>query len=159
MDELLDTLVRTYEHGKCTRRELLAALIAVTASSAYGQGSGAIATAPLKTSELNHVTLRVKDLSRSKDFYGRLLGLSLLKEEKDVCRLGLGRGFLALWQDPTPGFDHWCVGVEPFEREPLRRRLERDAVPLRRDADDPDTIYVRDPDGLVLQLEAPGFQA
>jgi hypothetical protein len=39
--------------------------------------------------ELNHGTFRVRDPNRSKEFYKKLLGPSVLHEDKD-CRLGLG---------------------------------------------------------------------
>jgi glyoxylase I family protein len=157
MEQLLDSLVRSYESGSCTRRQLLTALGAVTGGSHFARLPSFLASAPLKTRDLNHVTLRVKDLDRSKAFYQRLLGLPLIKEDSDVCYLDLGAGFLALWKSPDVGFDHWCVGVEPFDRDAVRRRLEREGFSLMADADDPSTIYVRDPDGLVVQLEAPGY--
>ena len=113
------------------------------------------------------MTLRVGDLTRSKQFYSKLLGLQVLQEDKDTCRLGLGRGFLSLWRDPAPGFDHWCVGVDSFPtarasaedrtRDSVRDTLVREGYSLRKDEGD-STIYVRDPDGNVVQLEAHGFK-
>jgi catechol 2,3-dioxygenase-like lactoylglutathione lyase family enzyme len=123
--------------------------------------------APFHCRELNHVTLRVRDIGRSREFYSKLLGLQVLHEDKDSCKLSLGRGFLSLWQHTGPGFDHWCVGVDHFTRasataqdhtrDSVRETLVRAGFSLRRDEGD-STIYVRDPDGNVVQLEAPGFK-
>ena len=163
MEHVLDRLVSRYEQGKCTRRELLATL-GVMVAAGPGAVPVAAAAAPFRCRELNHVTLRVADLGRSKAFYQKLLGLPVQHEGKDSCRLGLGRGFLSLKQAPAADFDHWCVGVEPFpratqsehSRDSVRDALKRDGFALRQDEGDP-TIYVRDPDENVVQLEAPGF--
>jgi glyoxylase I family protein len=167
MEHLLDDLVGRFEQGTCSRRELLATLGALVAMGP-AESPAALRAPPFVCRELNHVTLRVSDLGRSKQFYSKLLGLKLLNEDKDSCRLSLGRGFLSLWQDSAPGVDHWCVGVEPFiqarasgqdrTRDSVRDTLQREGFSLRQDEGD-STIYIRDPDGNVVQLEAPGFKA
>ena len=167
MQRILDGLVSRYEQGLCSRRELLAMLGGLVTMGPV-EAAVALPAAPFRSRELNHVTLRVRDLERSKQFYSKLLGLRLLNEDKDSCRLGLGRGFLSLWQDSAPGFDQWCVGVEPFTharasaqdrtRDSVRDSLTREGFSLRQDEGE-STIYVRDPDENVVQLEAPGFTA
>ena len=167
MDHVLDCLVSRYEQGQCSRRELLATLGMLVAMPPVDLAAVKPAP-PFRCRELNHVTLRVKELGRSKQFYAQLLGLPLIHEDKDSARLRLGRGFLSLWQDSAVGFDHWCVGVEPFTgrrasaedrtRDAVRDTLAREGYSLRQDEGD-STIYVHDPDGNVVQLEAPGFTA
>src|SRR5689334_7476544 len=142
MEHVLDGMVRRYEQGRCSRRELLAMLGALVAVGPVESGA-ALPAPPFRCRELNHVTLRVKDLTRSKQFYSKFLGLPLLNEDKDSCRLSLGRGFLSLWQDAAPGFDHWCVGVEPFSharagaqdrtRDSVRESLKGEGFSLRQD--------------------------
>jgi len=165
MEHILDGLVRRYERGQCSRRELLATLGMLVATPSLG--SATLPAPPFRCRELNHVTLRVKELGRSKQFYTNLLGLPLLFEDNDSCRLGLGRGFLSLWQESAAGFDHWCVGVDSFTnahadakdhtRDSVRAALMKAGFSLRKDEGD-STIYVHDPDGNVVQLEAPGFK-
>jgi len=167
LEHVLDGLVSRYEKGGCSRRELLASLGALVAMGP-SHFTAELAAPPFRCRELNHVTLRVTDLGRSKAFYSKLLGLPLLGEDKYTCRLGLGRGFVSLWADSAPGFDHWCVGVDAFTearagaqdhtRDSVRESLEREGFSVRRDEGD-STIYVRDPDGNVVQLEAPRFTA
>jgi catechol 2,3-dioxygenase-like lactoylglutathione lyase family enzyme len=159
VQDIVEGLLRRYDTAQLSRRDLLGALTALVTSRSVGQSFQA--SAPFRTLELNHVTLRVSDLDRSKKFYQTLLGLPVLKEEKDLCYLGTGRGFLALWRiegAETPGADHWCVGVERFDRKAAGARLEAAGYHLRHDPNDP-TVYVLDPDGLSVQLEAEGFKA
>ena len=166
MESVLDGLVSRYEQGQCSRRELLATLGMLVTMPSVDLATARPAP-PFRCRELNHVTLRVKELERSKQFYTKLLGLPLIREDKDSARLSLGRGFLSLWQESAVGFDHWCVGVEPFTktrasaedrtRDTVRDTLAREGFSLRQDEGD-STIYVHDPDGNVVQLEAPGFK-
>ena len=74
MHHLLEQLMTEYEEGRCDRRQLLVALAALMTTGA----THAIAPSPapqFRGRELNHVTLRVADLGRSKEFYAKLLGL------------------------------------------------------------------------------------
>jgi catechol 2,3-dioxygenase-like lactoylglutathione lyase family enzyme len=155
MESALDRLLDRYDAGRLTRRELLGAL------AAFGAAPGAArSTAPPAVAEVNHVTLRVRDVDRSQAFYQRLLGLRLLKQAPDYRYLDAGRGFLALWQagEAGVGFDHWCVGLRGLDRGAAMERLRREGYALRRDADAPETVYVLDPDGFAVQLESAGFK-
>jgi catechol 2,3-dioxygenase-like lactoylglutathione lyase family enzyme len=152
----LESLLTQYESGRMNRRELLGALAILA-----GSRSPASEPSPLfRAVELNHVTLRTRDLARSKEFYQRLLGLRVFKEEKDLCYLDSGKGFLCLWQagSTTPGFDHLCFGVEIFDPPSAREVLKANGMSLRRDPDDPNTVYVQSPDDVAVQLEARGYK-
>jgi catechol 2,3-dioxygenase-like lactoylglutathione lyase family enzyme len=155
MQERLSKLLTLYEDGKITRRELLGALVLFVSASRLRADS-----ASFYSTELNHVTIRVRDLKESKQFYQELLGLTLIKEESEVCRLSTGQGFLSLWLagNSSPGFDHFCIGVKDFERKSAATALANQGIQLRRDADDPETIYVLDPDKISVQIEASGFK-
>jgi len=65
----IDTALDRYDSGRLTRRELLQAL--VVAGVVQPRTAGSI----FKGRELNHVTLGVKDVQRSREFYARVLGL------------------------------------------------------------------------------------
>jgi catechol 2,3-dioxygenase-like lactoylglutathione lyase family enzyme len=155
METNLDSLLRQYECGRITRRNLIASLALVVASSAAAHGTDSLYAA----SELNHVTIRVSDLKRSKEFYQHLLGLSVMKENNELCYLKSEKGFLCLWQSGKvpPGFDHFCFGVPAFDRGAGMSNLSANKLPLRHDADDPQTVYVLDPDNITVQLEPAGF--
>jgi catechol 2,3-dioxygenase-like lactoylglutathione lyase family enzyme len=151
-----DRLLTQYESGRLSRRNLLRALALLAATPALASEPAAM----FRGVELNHATLRTKDLARSTEFYQRLLGLKVMKEEKDLCYLDSGRGFLCLWQvgGLAPGCDHLCFGVEDFDRPKARATLERNGMNLRHDPDDPDTLYVLGPDEVPVQIEMKGYK-
>lgn len=131
---------------------------------------------PLTVTALDHIVLRVRDLDRSLAFYGGLLGLPI--ECLDEYRAGtrpfpsarVGGLLIDLVPDPTfdpaasgehSGFMHLCVrvagaletdvlprvhaaGVAPIEDAPMVRL---GATGYGR------SIYVRDPDGYVVELK------
>jgi Glyoxalase/Bleomycin resistance protein/Dioxygenase superfamily len=94
MQARLDSLLRQYESGRITRRDLIASLAFVVASCATASYSGSL----YRATELNHVTLRVRHLKRSKEFYQGLLGLPVMQEDDQLCYLRSGTGFLCLVQ-------------------------------------------------------------
>lgn len=156
MDERLDFMLNRYESGHITRRDLIASLALLVASSARAVESDSL----YRASELNHVTIRVSNLKRSKEFYQHLLGLSIMKEDAELCYLRSDKGFLCLWQTgraTTPGFDHFCFGIPEFNRAAEMAKLTSNKFVLRHDADAPQTVYVVDPDKITVQLEPAGF--
>ena len=110
MSDVIEGLVRRFEVGGMTRRELVVALSAlVVARSAPASAPAAQANAaPIPVTTLNHVTLTVSDVQRSVEFYQRVLGLPLVTTqgtERDwsaaaVPVLGIGDGpqFIAFGQ-------------------------------------------------------------
>jgi len=156
MKARLDSMLSQYETGQITRRNLIASLSLLMALSARASDSDSL----YRATELNHVTIRVSDLKRSKGFYQHLLGLSVMKENAELCYLKSDRGFLCLWQTDKatlPGFDHFCFGVPDFDRAACMAKLSASMLALRQDTDDPQTVYVLDPDKITVQLEPAGF--
>jgi catechol 2,3-dioxygenase-like lactoylglutathione lyase family enzyme len=155
MEARFDSLLREYESGRMTRRDLITSLVLLVASSAKASDSHNLYGA----TELNHVTIRVSELKRSKEFYQHLLGLAVMKEDNELCYLKSDRGFLCLWQagNVPPGFDHFCFGIPGFDRAVGKSNLSANRLTLRRDADDPQTVYVLDPDNITVQLEPAGY--
>ena len=156
MKERLDSLLSQYEAGRISRRDLIALLALLVPSLSRAVDSGPL----YRATELNHVTIRVSDLKRSKEFYQHLLGLSVMKENAELCYLRSERGFLCLWQTDkatTPGVDHFCFGIPEFNRIGEMAKLTSSKFVLRSDADDPKTVYVLDPDKITVQLEPAGF--
>lgn len=69
MSDQIETLLSAYESGSFSRRQFLAAVSALLPVSSLRQTQ---TTAPLVARDINHVTLSVKDLDRSREFYQRL---------------------------------------------------------------------------------------
>jgi glyoxylase I family protein len=123
---------------------------------------------PLKVAELDHVVLRCRDQQRTLDFYTRVLGL---REERRIDALGLiqlraGASMIDLVpaNDPRvePGLnvDHFCLGVDVADLAAAVSYLRANRVEvlgepaMRYGARGMGlSIYVRDPEGNVIELK------
>jgi len=158
----LDRLLALYERGVLTRRQLLAAMVAL-AVGAPAVNAAVVASRELpRARTLNHVTLSVADLARSRAFYERLLGVQGQVQGTTACVFGLENGFFMVETYAREGgvaahprgIDHVCVGLEAFEpKETLAAVRQRmpDAG-ARLGGLKGDQVYVRDPDGASVQL-------
>ena len=99
---------------------------------------------------INHVALRVNDMAASRDFYADLLGATVLKETERFIFLRAGGGdFVALFPSDQPHIEHYCFTVEDYDPDDAQRRLEQRGLTVHRRED---RVFVRDPDGLLVQL-------
>src|ERR1700722_17116315 len=128
---------------------------------------------PFKVAELDHVVLRCRDQGRTYDFYTRILGLS---EERRIAQIGLiqlraGRSMIDLVPAGDPrvetglNVDHVCIGVEARDLNEVARYLRELSVEgmgeramgepaMRYGAHGAGlSIYVRDPEGNVVELK------
>jgi catechol 2,3-dioxygenase-like lactoylglutathione lyase family enzyme len=94
MEQLIDNLLREFEHGGMTRRQLIQSLALAAAAAAPGatllaQGAqkapsmipAAKDTAPWKTVWLDHISYAVSDYRRSAAFYRDLMGWEVKTDE------------------------------------------------------------------------------
>jgi catechol-2,3-dioxygenase len=102
MHDEVEHLVSLYDRGGITRRQLLQGLVAVgirarAAPSALVQPQGPGNQLPVfQARSINHVTLYVSDVARSKAFYKSLTGLPVRAEDPTFCELHLENSFLGL---------------------------------------------------------------
>jgi len=126
---------------------------------------------------LDHVVLRVGDVDRSLRFYCGVLGC---REERRIEALGLiqlraGASLIDLVDvdsplgragGPPPGdgarnVDHFALELERFEEEAIRAHLVRHGVEPGDVGErygargNGPSMYVRDPDGNVVELKGP----
>ena len=120
---------------------------------------------------LDHVVLTTRDTERCIDFYTRILGMRL--EKFGQGRIGLhfgnqkinvhqaGREFLPKATRPTPGSLDLCF-IAALPLEEVMGRLRENAWPIeegpvmRTGATGPiRSIYLRDPDGNLIELSEP----
>ena len=155
MPNRFESLLRDYETGGISRRQLLAALVVASAAPSRGQ-----TTEPaFRGTVVNHVTLSVSDVGRSRAFYESLLGGRALGETGTAVDLGIGSSFIGLYPMRDPGrIDHFSVGVEDFDAEQaltiLQRRFADTSPFLRTNSLGQKEIYLEDPDGVRVQLSA-----
>jgi catechol 2,3-dioxygenase-like lactoylglutathione lyase family enzyme len=160
MTTQIETLVTAYEKGKLTRRSLLQALAMIAAPAAAA--AQASADAVMRARLLHHVNVQVSDMKRSEAFYRKLLGLpaSRVVQGPDNHGMDLPNGSLVILQKSnTPGrIDHFCVGVEKFDADRMRAAVTAvgiDGVVGKGQ----DNFFVRDPDGLRVQVSAVDWSA
>jgi len=132
---------------------------------------------PLTVLGLDHVVVRVADLDRAIGFYRDVLGCRM---EREIEPLGLYQlraghslvdlvtldGPLGRAGGAPPGpegrnVDHFCLRIEPFDEARLRAWLSAHGVEpgdvgdrYGADGTGP-SMYVRDPDGNVVELKGP----
>ena len=152
MGDTLEQLVTRYDRGLITRRELIAALLAVAGTSAAAQSPPAIGA----VKQLNHVTVFVKDVQQSQRFYQDLFGLPLLTRQDPGVNLNAGNGFFGIYpagQGQT-GINHVCFGLENFDADAVLKKLTdrglKANVRLRGDTKE---LYFSDADNVRVQLQ------
>jgi catechol 2,3-dioxygenase-like lactoylglutathione lyase family enzyme len=143
-----------YEAGQISRRELLGAfallLIPATSTAAAEPAIGVVR-------QLNHATLFVRSVERSRTFYQDLFGMPVLTRQESGVNLSTGTGFLGLYpadQGVAGRVDHVCFGLERFDAEAARRKLvDRGIDAAIRVRGDTKELYFADPDGIRVQLQ------
>jgi catechol 2,3-dioxygenase-like lactoylglutathione lyase family enzyme len=150
----LEHLLRTYEAGRITRRELLGALSLMLAGMPATAGAAEPVAGTVR--QLNHVTVFVDDVQRSAAFYQRLFGMPILTRQDAGINLDTGSGFLGIYPSPAgrTGIDHVCFGLEGFDADAVQKQLGdagvKATIRLRGDTKE---LYFTDPDNVRVQLQ------
>jgi len=155
MKPMISDLVSQFEQGRLTRRGLIQALaMLVTVERAVAADAPPPAAPPLPALGIDHVSVRVKDLQRSAEFYQSLYGLKPMGEDREHRILRLGqqkRVIVSLRQDEPYGqIDHFGIKVENFKKDDATSVLT--ARGLKPQEDWEYGYYVRDPDNAVVQM-------
>lgn len=121
---------------------------------------------------IDHIVLRVRDLSRSMAFYRDLLGCALERDQPDLglTQLRAGRSLVdlvtldgPLGAGPPPGegrnLEHFCLTLAPFDEQALiawlgARGITVHAPDSRYGAEgEGRSFYIDDPDGNHVELK------
>jgi len=135
----------------------------------------------IRVREIDHLVLRVVDLPKMLDFYGRVLGCAVARRDDvlGLVQLRAGRSLIDLvtisgklgkagGAGPGKGgrnMDHFCLRVEPFEPEAIRAFLSSNGVAAgetesRYGAEGEGlSLYISDPEGNTVELKGPPFLA
>lgn len=130
----------------------------------------------IEIQDLDHVVLRVADMQRALRFYCDVLGC---REERTILdgalvQLRAGRSMIDLLDASvalgetgaadaarTPNMDHFALRIDPFDEAALRAHLKSHGVEPgeveRRygAAGFGPSMYIRDPDGNMVELKGP----
>lgn len=130
---------------------------------------------------IDHLVLRTADVDRLRRFYVDVLGCSVEREQPafGLTQLRAGSGLIDLVSldgalgragGAGPGaegrnLDHFCLRIDPFDADAVRASLARhgveaSAVEQRFGAEGKGpSLYVKDPDGNVVELKGPAESA
>ena len=161
MRDTFDTLLKQYEDGKLTRRQVLGAFTAMALPAGARAQTGSV-----RARTLHHVNIGVADLDRSEAFYRNLLGLPARRyivgdayalDFPDgglisLCPVEGGNCSLTAGSAAAGEMDHFGVGIEDFDAERVITALEDAGFGGVRGGGG--SVLVPDPDGLVVQLSA-----
>jgi hypothetical protein len=132
--DLAEKLVGDFEQGRLSRRQLAARLVGLGAALATFQGAtwgqtaaaeGTTAAKPTFAAKgLDHIALDVTDVARSNEFYGKHLGLRVIRGDENASFLGADRDFfLTLFREEKPGLNHYCYGIDNYDADEAMERL------------------------------------
>jgi catechol 2,3-dioxygenase-like lactoylglutathione lyase family enzyme len=181
MEYLIDGLLRDFEAGRMTRRQLIkcltvAAVGAAPAASARSQTASippVRGPAPWKTVWLDHISYAVSDYRKSTAFYRDLMGWEIKTDDRqNQCSMKIGDiggiiirnnrqaagGARPASQGAEPRvtgvIDHMSWGIEPWDTDKVRAELSGRGLHPRPDmiGDHFKSFHVKDPDGWDLQI-------
>src|ERR1700704_2349405 len=108
MQLIIDRMLRDFERGHITRRQLALSLAALVSGA-----RAAPKESELKAITINHVTVRVPDLHRTSQFYQEFFGMPLKQRSATIHILGVGNSFFGIEQgdSQTATVDHYDFGI------------------------------------------------
>lgn len=159
MEHLIAKLLRDFEDGKMTRRQLIQSL-ALTATAASAVSAAPLAAADRKVGQavyLNHVGYQVADYGRSRDWYAQMFGMKIALDDGRKANLAVGESLLIFHNRPsasTPVVDHVCFTLADWDkdksvRESVGAELKRRGLEVR---ESERSFHIKDPDGLIVQM-------
>ncbi len=122
----------------------------------------------VNTGGVHHITLIVKDVKKSKEFYRDVCGMEVVFDEEDVC--GLTDGTFSLWlafsreksmkefNPEETGLNHWAFRVDSREElgeieEELRKlEIEMEEGGITDDGHGGTAIFTKDPDNMKVEF-------
>lgn len=172
MEAAISQLVKQFEDGRVSRRQLIQGLAVLAAAG--GGATASAQTGGFRTLNLDHVAYITSDYRRTRDFYAGILGLEVVNDNgKNNCELHFGstrgvgvrdRMMMSLTNATpggarsTPGIDHLAWKIENWDTDRVRAELERRGIrPRLARGGAIDTLNyvsfnVQDPDGLGVQI-------
>ena len=157
MEHIISTLLREYEHGRVTRRQLIRTLaLAATATSTVGTAEAA----PANAVSINHVSMQVADYTKTRDFYVGLFGMKVSDDDgKTQCRLTFGDNILIPRNASSrpggkTGVDHIAYTLANWDSDKsvkpaVEAELKRRGLNIRVTEG---SFHVPDPDGFEVQM-------
>lgn len=151
----IDRLFDAYDRGRLSRRGLMQALLPLAAALP------AKAADTLTVKSINHVSLNVTDIEKSREFYQGLFGAPIVSKQSNGTNIAMGAvSFLGLYKmGPTPpAIHHLCFGLENTVEQAGSFLQAHNVKPQVRDRDGVKELYFRDPDNIMIQLQEQSYR-
>ena len=152
MEVVISNLLKRFEEGALTRRELIQGLAMLTATNSAA-AAGVVQEAGLKTANIDHVSIQVTDLPRSIAFYRNVFGLTIVSEDRpnEIVRMGTTKTLVSLHhKSPTGIVDHFAIGIDKFNRESVTQTLKQLGTNPEQNLDA--GFHIKDPEGISVQI-------
>lgn len=116
----------------------------------------------LRTTGIDHVNLKVKNLSESIKFWEKLLGFQVLEDMPEIggAIIGTKEAKLALYEKADlgsvakQGFSHVCFHIKNFDQ--AKQFCEDNGIPVLHDGiivwPKSRSLYIQDPNGYEIEL-------
>jgi catechol 2,3-dioxygenase-like lactoylglutathione lyase family enzyme len=169
MEQIVANLLQHFEEGKLDRRELLRSLV-IAASASAGLASvpaQAADTTPLSVLGFNHISYRVSDYAKTRDFYSSLLGMKVTGDDGKKCFLHVAGTRLVVQPGEdeatshAPVIDHIAYSIDSSKDAILTELKRRGLTPdfglihaSRATNYVGNDIPIKDPDGFHVSLVA-----
>lgn len=167
MEMVISQLLKQFEDGNVTRRQLIQGL-AAAALAARGAAPVQAQDAGFRTMNFDHASYDVTDYRRTRDFYAGLLGMAVANDNaKDACELHFGdprgvgvrdRQMISIQTRAAARVDHFAFKIDNWDTDRVRAELERRGLKPRLarggaiDTPNYVSLTVQDPDGLGVQI-------
>jgi catechol-2,3-dioxygenase len=152
METVISNIVKQFEKGSLSRRELIQGLVAIT-SAGGAPSAAAPQSVPFKSTRIDHISVQVDNLPKSMDFYQKIFGLTVLGEDKpnEIVRMGTTRVIVSLHHKaPTRIVDHFAIAIENFDQAAVTAALKQQGLTAEQNLDY--GFYTRDPAGIPVQI-------
>ena len=169
MTDEIDNLVEQFESQRISRRQLVASLSAIVAGAARTSAQAPAAEPVSMLAQgrsLNHASLAVTDVQKATDYYSALFNIKVVSRPGNGgLNLGLGDGFLGLYQLSNPGtINHICIGVDNYDPDALAAKCKQMGLTATVNRDPKartsggDQLYIQAFDNHRLQIGPHGYQ-
>jgi catechol 2,3-dioxygenase-like lactoylglutathione lyase family enzyme len=152
MQQTIETLVRQFEQGGLTRRQLVQGLLVLAASPALAQERPAGA---FHATGIDHVQITVSDLKTTQQFYEKLFGVTGKSTGATQLSLAIGTAGNSVSvhseNGPIKPIDHFGISVDNFSPDAALAAIER-VAPGTKAQQQGDSVFVIGPDGVRVQL-------
>jgi catechol 2,3-dioxygenase-like lactoylglutathione lyase family enzyme len=161
MEQLIAKLVKEFEQGRMSRRQLIQSLTVAASAAAAGAPASAAEDKGFQAVTVNHISYQVADYAKTRDFYAALLGMKVSHDDGKQCYLSFGDTFLlprnARQGVTAPRVDHIAYTIETWDKNAVEAELKRRGLTPRPDTED--SFHVKDPDGFDLQISGKNMKA